>query len=209
MGLGILRGMLITLRRLVLTYLDDLRRFPRRYRDDAPSVRQLPSESGFITVQYPEEKTAIPERFRYLPFLLYDEETGEEKCTACGICAKVCPPQCIWIVQEKGEDGKAIAQAEEFYIDMSICMSCGFCAEFCPFDAIKMDHVYELGSYERWDSWVYDKEKLLKPATYHAQIHPTDWKREEDERRAKEEAKRARAEAAAQARRQGATGTAP
>ena len=25
-------------------------------------------------------------------------------------------------------------------------MSCGFCAEICPFDAIKMDHVYELST---------------------------------------------------------------
>ncbi len=121
------------------------------------------------------------------------------RCTACGICAKVCPPQCIWIVQGKGDDGRPRPVATEFYIDASICMSCGFCAEFCPFDAIKMDHDYEVSSYERHESWVYDMQELLHPVAYHAAIHPTDYAREEEERRAKEEAKRKKAEAQAAA----------
>ncbi|MBI3287004.1 MAG: 4Fe-4S binding protein [Chloroflexi bacterium] len=170
-----------------------MRGLGRRYRPDAAAVRQSPQERGIFTVQYPEEKLAIPERFRYLPFLLYEPDTGYERCTACGICAKVCPPQCIWIVQAKDENGKALPKASEFYIDMSICMSCGFCAEFCPFDAIKMDHDYELSGYERRESWIYDYPKLLKPTTYYAQIHPLDWAAEEEERRRKEEARAKRA----------------
>ena len=56
---------------------------------------------GIFTIQYPEEKLPVPEEFRFTPFLVYEEANGEkkERCTSCGICAKVCPPQCIWIVR--------------------------------------------------------------------------------------------------------------
>jgi NADH-quinone oxidoreductase subunit I len=168
-------------------------------------VRQHPQEQGIFTVQYPEERLKVPERFRVLPVLIYDGKVGEprtkekERCTACGICAKVCPPQCIWIVRSSGPDGKPIPQPAEFVIDASICMSCGFCAEYCPFDAIKMNQVYELASYERQDALLLHKKDLLVPVEYHAQIHPTDHGEEEAERRAKEEAERAK-EAARAAR---------
>jgi NADH-quinone oxidoreductase subunit I len=75
-------------------------------------------------------------------------------------------------------------------------MNCGFCAEYCPFDAIKMDHDYELSSFERFNTLVFDKARLTKPDTYHAAIHPTDWARE---LREKEEAARKEAEKAAAA----------
>jgi len=194
-GLGVLKGMGVTLKHFVETYVDDVRQFPRRYREDAPAVRQRPGERGIFTVQYPEEKLNIPERFRYLPFLLRDEETGKHRCTACGICAKVCPPQCIWIVQATREDGRRKPEAEEFYIDMSICMSCGFCTEYCPFDAIKMDHDFELSTYERHQTLLYDKEKLTRSTAYYAETHPTAWAEEEAIRRAKEEAKARKAAA--------------
>ncbi|MFQ6058447.1 MAG: NuoI/complex I 23 kDa subunit family protein [Anaerolineae bacterium] len=188
-GLGILKGMGVTLKHFLETYLADVGQFPRRYRADAAAVRQAPRERGLFTVQYPEEKLAVPERFRYLPMLLYEEESGEERCTACGICAKVCPPQCIWIVRAVGEDGKPEPRAEEFCIDVSVCMSCGFCAEFCPFDAIKMDHRYELSSYERHETLVYDKRDLLVSTEYYARTHPTAWAEEEAVRRKKEAAR--------------------
>jgi NADH-quinone oxidoreductase subunit I len=114
---------------------------------------------------------------------------GVERCTACGICSKVCPPQCIWIVRGTTPEGKPKPQAAEFYIDIDICMNCGYCAEFCPFDAIKMDHDYELADYERHTSHVYDVKKLLKSTTYYSKIHPQDWAREEADRKAKEAAK--------------------
>jgi NADH-quinone oxidoreductase subunit I len=145
-----------------------------------------------FTVQYPDERLAVPERFRYFPVLIYDSKTGEELCTACGICAKVCPPQCIWIVRAKGEDGRPKPQPEEFSIDVSICMSCGFCAEYCPFDAIKMDHRFELADYERHQSFVFNKKRLLVSEDYYRETHPRQWAEEEEARRKKAEAKAAR-----------------
>ena len=127
------------------------------------------------------------------------EEIGVERCTACGICAKVCPPQCIWIVRAVGDDGKPKPKASEFFIDIDVCMNCGLCAEFCPFDAIKMDNDYELAGYERHVNHIYDLPTLMKSTTYYESIKPTDYAAEEAARKAKEEAK-AKKPAAAQRR---------
>jgi NADH-quinone oxidoreductase subunit I len=150
---------------------------------------------GIFTVQYPEEKLPVPEEFRYIPFLLYEEKAGErnDRCTACGICAKVCPPQCIWIERQEDPDtGRPVPEPSQFYIDVDICMNCGFCAEFCPFDAIKMDHDYELSLYNRHQHNIYDMEKLSKPVSYYAEIRPLNYEREEKAREEAEAAKRRR-----------------
>ena len=122
--------------------------------------------------------------------MIYDTK-GEDRCTACGICAKVCPPQCIWIVRHKDANGKPEPRPAEFYIDASICMSCGFCAEFCPFDAIKMNHDYELGVYDRFPGLIYNMAELTVPVEYYASLYPTQFA-EEEVRRAEEEAKKAK-----------------
>ena len=54
-------------------------------------------------------------------------------------------------------------------------MNCGYCAEYCPFDAIKMDHDYELASYDRSEAHIFDKERLMKPADYYAEIRPREF----------------------------------
>ena len=71
-------------------------------------------------------------------------------------------------------------------------MNCGFCAEYCPFDAIKMDHNYELSVYDRKASNIFDKEKLLKPLSYYESIRPLNSYREEEARKEAEAIKAAR-----------------
>jgi NADH-quinone oxidoreductase subunit I len=203
-GIGILKGLGVTLRHFIQTYVDDIRWLGKRYyNDDALEVRQSPEARGIFTVQYPEEKLKIPEEFRFIPFLIYDEnEEGvkEDRCTSCGICAKVCPPQCIWIVRSNDPDtGRPIPSPTDFFIDIDICMNCGLCAEFCPFDAIKMDHDFEMAAYDRLEDHIFDKEKLSKPASYYASIRPKNYKQEEEARAAKEAAKAARKAQKAQA----------
>ena len=44
--------------------------------------------------------------------------------------------------------GKPVPAVAEFMIEYDACMSCGLCAEVCPFDAIKMDHEFELSTSE-------------------------------------------------------------
>jgi NADH-quinone oxidoreductase subunit I len=195
-GIGIVRGLGVTLKHFIETYVDDLRWLGRRYYNpQALAVRQGPRAKGAFTVQYPEERLVTPEEFRYIPFLLYEEAedgTKQDRCTSCGICAKVCPPQCIWIVRSNNpETGRPVPEPTDFFIDIDICMNCGLCAEYCPFDAIKMDHNFELSSYDRLSHHIYDKEKLSKPVSYYASIRPTNYEREEAARAAKEAAKEA------------------
>jgi NADH-quinone oxidoreductase subunit I len=179
LGFGILKGLAVTLRHFVETYVDDLKYFPHRYSDEAMERRQSVSGGGIFTVQYPEQELEHKEEFRYIPFLVYDEDKASVhegiRCTSCGICAKVCPPQCIWIVRTTDEKGKPIPQPAEFYIDIDVCMNCGFCAEFCPFDAIIMDHDWKLANYERFESHIFDLQTLLKPASYYKDIRPSQY----------------------------------
>jgi NADH-quinone oxidoreductase subunit I len=203
-GKGILKGLGVTWKRFWETYTEDiswLLRGKKRYNTDA-GIRHRSSkdQKGIFTVQYPEEKLILPEEARYIPFLVYNdlpEGKREILCTSCGICAKVCPPQCIWIVRSNDPTtGKPIPEPTEFYIDVDICMNCGFCAEYCPFDAIKMDHDFEIASYGRN---VYNMEKLLKSNEYYKSIRPTNYAREETARVAEAEAKKAKEAARAAA----------
>lgn len=179
-GSGILRGLGVTLKHFVNTYLEDIRwGFRRHVPDEAFPLRQGLETRGIFTVEYPEEKLATPERFRFIPFLVVDnydhpDRPGHIWCTSCGICAKACPPQCIWIVRGTNpETGRPIPEPAEYYIDIDICMNCGFCAEFCPFDAIKMDHDYELASYDRTSAHIFNKQRLSKEFRYWQSIAPT------------------------------------
>jgi NADH-quinone oxidoreductase subunit I len=209
-GLGVVKGLGITLKHFIETYIDDVKYFyfpSSATSTEAFAQRQGPKGRGIFTVEYPEMKLQTPENFRFLPFLITDYEVPKDspdfdrekwlemdRCTSCGICAKVCPPQCIWIVRtDDPKTGKPIPQPAEFYIDTDICMNCGYCAEFCPFDAIKMDHDFELADYEREVGHIHDLERLLKPASYYAAIRPTWNAKEEAARRAAEEEKERKA----------------
>jgi NADH-quinone oxidoreductase subunit I len=201
-GKGILKGLSVTAKRFFDTYLEDIawlvRGKKRYFTEEGIKHRSSADTKGIFTIQYPEERLIAPEEMRFVPFLVYDEKPEgkrEVRCTSCGICAKVCPPQCIWIVRSNDPNtGRPIPEPTEFYIDVDICMNCGFCAEYCPFDAIIMDHDFELASLGRN---VYDMEKLLKPASYYKSIRPQQYERNEAERQAKEAAKAAKAAAAA------------
>jgi NADH-quinone oxidoreductase subunit I len=191
-GKGILEGLLVTGKRILDTFTDNWKWGKKRYNtEEGIAYRMSKDAKGIFTIQYPEEKVPVPEEFRFVPFLVYEEqEDGEKKyrCTSCGICAKVCPPQCIWIERSSNpKTGKPIPDPAEFYIDMDICMNCGFCSEFCPFNAIKMDHDYEIAVYDRLEHNIYNKEKLGKPVSYYASIRPSNYQDEVD---AKEAAKK-------------------
>ena len=73
-------------------------------------------------------------------------------------------------------------------------MNCGYCAEYCPFDAIKMDHDYELASYDRTTDHICNKARLDMPQSYYASIRPTDYAAELIVREAEAAKKAARAE---------------
>ena len=171
-GSGVLKGMGVTLKTFLETY---------------PWGRVLlravgvPATNGLVTIQYPDVKQQHSERFRYFPFLVYDETPDNLRCVACKICEQECPPQCIHIVgPAKDDQGRPLkvhgrTYPVQFDIDMSICMSCRICVDVCPFDAIEMDNQYELSDTDRWGShMVFDKAKLLKSEGYFTQIKPAE-----------------------------------
>jgi NADH-quinone oxidoreductase subunit I len=195
-GKGIIKGLSVSLKRFFETYLDDLQWIGKRYGNEKGIAHRGSKQArGIFTVQYPEEKIPVPEEFRFTPFLVYDvNENGEKtlRCTSCGICTKVCPPQCIWIVRSvDGTTGRPVPDPAEFCIDADICMNCGLCAEFCPFDAIKMDHDYELACTHRR---VLTKAALSKSADYYASIRPINAGREDEARAVKAAARTAQVE---------------
>ena len=125
-GLGVIRGHVITMRRFLLTFWRDIRLgkglsrrggghllvdlFRKPARGDEPRVQQDFKTDGLFTVEYPDERLPVYERFRVLPMLVYDTEDGNVRCTSCNICAKVCPPQCIWIVRERDANGRPLTK---------------------------------------------------------------------------------------------------
>jgi NADH-quinone oxidoreductase subunit I len=190
-GYGIIKGHVVTLRRFLLTFWRDIRTgkglhrrggghqpldfwFGSKARGAQPTVFQDSKTEGLFTVEYPDERLPVYERFRVLPVLIYDTEDGNVRCTSCNICAKVCPPQCIWMTQAKGPKG-VVPLPEEFFIDMDVCMNCGLCSEYCPFDAIKMDQNFELSNYERHQTHIYCLQDLLVSSEFYARTHPEAW----------------------------------
>jgi len=132
LGTGLLQGLAVTAKNLAGSYHD-----PKR----------------FVTTQYPEERTKLPEAYRNFPFLVSestDDLMGTLRCVACQICEKECPPQCIYIEKSKDKkpdaSGKMQVYPAVFDIDTAVCMSCQICVEVCPFDAIKMDQIFEIAA---------------------------------------------------------------
>lgn len=170
-GSGILKTLAITIHHFIMTYVDDVQRWLGRGGDRTMRAMEGLPGDGVFTNQYPSERPTLPERYRNLPFLVIDAETEQLRCTACGVCAQICPTQCIWIERAKEpESGRPRRYPMAYNIDISICMSCGFCAEFCPFNAIKMDKDYEIATYSR-PGFVSARD-MAKPESYHATIHP-------------------------------------
>lgn len=91
-----------------------------------------------VTVQYPEETTPYPQRFRGKHRLMARTD-GQVRCVACMLCSTACPANCITIVAAEHEDVAIEKYPQAFEIDLLKCIYCGFCAEACPCDAIRMD----------------------------------------------------------------------
>lgn len=115
-----------------------------------------------FTMQYPEEKFIPPPSYRGRPVLVL-EETGEERCVACGLCSRVCPALAIEVQAAETEREKE-RYPEKFEINMLRCIFCGLCEEVCPEEAIVMSKDYELAFTNREDA-IYGKDKLLTPVT--------------------------------------------
>ncbi len=117
-----------------------------------------------VTIQYPEERLDMPIWTRGRPRLIYEVDTGDLRCTACGACALACPVDVIKIEQHPSPiKGKVL---DRFDIDMAGCIECALCVEACPFRAITMAPDFEMAAtYDRTTDLVYDMYDLRIPGT--------------------------------------------
>lgn len=112
-----------------------------------------------FTRQYPEERWEPSASFRGRPVLV--EENGQERCVACGLCARVCPALAIEVQASETELAKE-RYPVKFEINMLRCIFCGFCEEACPEEAIVMSKDFELTFFSQEEA-IYEKDKLLIP----------------------------------------------
>lgn len=116
------------------------------------------------TLEYPEERPAIPPGYRGVPTLVRDPN-GREKCVSCQLCEFVCPPKAIRITPGEIPAGAANEHVEKgpqaFDIDMLRCIYCGLCQEVCPEEAIFLQNQYSMSGYTRAEM-VNHKDRLYE-----------------------------------------------
>ncbi len=129
--------------------------FPEIFKGMAFSIKHVFRKK--VTIQYPEERPELGREFRGRPVLV--KEHGQERCVACGLCARACPPLAISMQASETEDPKE-RFPETFEINMLRCIYCGFCEDVCPEEAIIMSDDYDFNFKSRQEA-IYDKDKLL------------------------------------------------
>lgn len=98
-----------------------------------------------FTVNFPEEREALPDNFRGVHRL--DMKT----CISCSACANICPNKTIVMVgvqtEDKGE--KVMPQ-----INLERCLFCALCEEVCPTKCLVLT--------KNTDFEAYDRRELIK-----------------------------------------------
>ena len=116
------------------------------------------------TLEYPEQRPAVPAGYRGVPTLVKDPN-GREKCVSCQLCEFVCPPKAIRITPGEIPADSPQAHVEkaprEFEIDMLRCIYCGMCQEVCPEEAIWLQSQYSMTGYSR-EEMVNNKARLYE-----------------------------------------------
>lgn len=106
-----------------------------------------------VTIQYPDVKIEMPERFRGIHQFIPD------LCIVCNQCARICPTDCISLSGSRDENKKL--RIDTYDINFEICILCDLCVEVCPTEAILMTPQYELAEYTR-DALYKDMEWLYE-----------------------------------------------
>jgi NADH-quinone oxidoreductase subunit I len=102
-----------------------------------------------VTRQYPTEKRDPFPGSRGLHALVRNPD-GKEKCVGCGLCAAMCPSECIYIYTSEGDDHKKIV--DRYEIEVLRCVYCALCVEACPYGAVVL--------MENWDKFMANSKGL-------------------------------------------------
>ncbi len=107
-----------------------------------------------VTVQYPEVRPEIPDRFKFRISLSLDD------CVGCTLCEQVCPNLSIHMNKVERENQR---NKRKIYPDVNFgtCTVCRNCEEICPTDAIYLTHEFETARTR--NSFTYSPEELSLP----------------------------------------------
>jgi NADH-quinone oxidoreductase subunit I len=138
----------------------------------ATTFREMISKP--VTIQYPEEKRPVRQRFKGR-HVLKRYENGLEKCIGCSLCSAACPADAIFVEAADNTDDERYSPGERYArvyeINMMRCIFCGYCEDACPTEAIVLGDNYELSFYDR-RSTIYDKKMLIEPVPEGSQPTP-------------------------------------
>jgi len=95
-----------------------------------------------MTVRFPHEAIPIPEGYRG------EHEYDVDRCTSCGLCARVCPNRAIEMVVAP-EDQRETYPKSYPQVDLGKCCFCGLCQDVCPSGAMTLTQNVFLSTNDR------------------------------------------------------------